>query len=330
MPYINSIRGNHRGQKRESYPEEIYNITGGDKVYKMGGYKIHMFTTVGEHTLNLNWNEKYAKAMNLQQPVTSITASYLVIAGGGGGGNFSSTNGNGGAGAGGYRTGSATVFGSPSGGSTVPVTVGSPGSPISPSSNSNGGNGGSSIIGSISTVGGGGGASYGANFAGSPGGSGGGPAGPGASAGQGTPGQGNPAPTSGWYYWSGNGGGGSGSGGGTSSPSGYAMDGGRGTSSSITGSAVSRGGGGGGGGNSSEPSGDGYDGGGKGYGTSPRYGYTTYPTSFNPSNQSWGSVNGIPNTGGGGGAGSYWSPNSGAVFASGAGGTGIVVISYPG
>ncbi len=41
-------------------------------------------------------------------------------------------------------------------------------------------------------------------------------------------------------------------------------------------------------------------------------------------------VNGIPNTGGGGGAGSYWSPNSGAVFASGAGGTGIVVISYPG
>jgi hypothetical protein len=329
MPYINSIRGNHRGQQKESYPEEIYNITGGDKVYKMGGYKIHMFTTVGDHEFNLGWNEKYSKAMGLQGKAFSITASYLVIAGGGSGGNFSSTNANGGGGAGGYRTGSATVFGNPAAGSTVPVTVGSGGTAISPGSNSRGNNGTDSIIGSITSTGGGGGGNYGQDYQGRTGGSGGGPGGP-SPASQGIAGQGNGAPSSGWYTWTGCGSGGAGTGGGTSSPSGYHSDGGRGTSSSISGSAIARAGGAGGGGNSSEPSGDGYDGGGKGYGSSPRYGYTSYPTSYNPSNNSWGANPGIPNTGGGGGAGSYWSPNSGVSFQSGTGGTGLVIISYPG
>lgn len=328
MPFISTIRANYNQDKvKEDIPfEKKFKITGGNVVYTAGGYRIHMFTDVGAHDFKVEYTPKYRAHLDTigMYPATTTAVlpavEYLVIAGGGSGGNSASTNGNGGGGAGGYQTGTLTNV------ATAAVSIGGGGSPVSPSSNARN-QGSPSVFGPITSIGGGGGGSYNGGLPGQPGGSGGGNGGnPNPSAGSGTPGQGNPGTTSGWYTWTGTGGGGAGSV--SSSNPGFFSDGGRGLSSSISGTAVTRAGGGGGGGNSSEQSGDGFDGGGKGYGTSPRYGYTTFPSAYNPSNNSTGQPPGMPNTGGGGGAGSYWSPNAG-WSGSGQGGSGLVIVRYP-
>jgi hypothetical protein len=311
MPFISSIRGNYRQGNVERYPAEKYEITGGDKVYTLGGYKIHMFTKTGISKLTVNYTKKYAEAMGLADASGGLVADYLVIAAGGSGGNFFSTNGNGGGGAGGYRAGSSPF-------TTTYVQVGTGGGPV-PSGGAFFANGAPSYIGPISSVGGGGGSMY--FGSGQPGGSGGGSAANGWGAGSGTPGQGNPGSFFA-YFWTGGGGGGSGA----AAPN---QQGGPGTSSSITGSAVGRAGGGGGGGNSSEPGGDGFDGGGRGHGSCPRWPYFLYSFYVEPGCNSWGIPFGRDNTGGGGGAGSYWAPNIGWFQGSGYGGSGVVILKYP-
>lgn len=313
MPFISSIRGNYRQGNVERFPAEKYEITGGDKVYTLGGYKIHMFTKVGDAKLTVNYTKKYAEAMGLAQAGAGLSAEYLVIAAGGSGGNSSGTNGNGGGGAGGYRAGGPAPF------SSTYVTVGGGNGPV-PSGGNFTNTGGPSVLGPITSNGGGGGASTQGFVTGQPGGSGGG-AGVYVGNGSGLPGQGNPG--SGFsYYWTGGGGGGSGS----AAPN---QQGGPGTSSSITGSATPRAGGGGGGGNSSEPGGDGFDGGGRGHGSCPRWGYSFYTFYIEPGCQGWGVPYGRDNTGGGGGAGSYWAPNISWFGGSGYGGPGVVIIKYP-
>ena len=106
-------------------------------------------------------------------------------------------------------------------------------------------------------------------------------------------------------------------------------------------------GGGGGSGNSSEHCGDGYHGGGRGFGTTTHYGHTTFINEVNTTTEGSGTLHAIMGTGGGGGAGSYWSNNSpnwhdndfntdgngeslphGIVNGSGHGASGIVIIRY--
>jgi hypothetical protein len=313
MPFISTIRSQSNVQQPEkAISESIYEITGGDKVYTAGGYTIHMFTTVGEHQLNVKVKEKYKDLMKnlVVVPASSGVVEYLVIGGGGSGGMGLSTNGNGGGGAGGYLTGSTPVSGN------IPVTVGGGGGPY-PYNGSTPGS--SSNFGPITgTYGGQGGYYYGA--AGGYGGSGGGAA-YGYSAGSSAPGQGNPgSPYT--YTWSGGGGGGS-------SQAGQNHQGGLGSSSSITGSSVARAGGGGGGGNSSEPGGDGASGGGRGHGSTPNWGYSYYTYSQDPRG-GWGVTHAYTaNSGSGGGAGSYWAPNIGWYQGGGYGASGLVVVRYP-
>lgn len=312
MPFISSIRGNYRQGNVERYPAEKYEITGGDQVYELGGYKIHMFTKTGISKLTVNYTKKYAEAMGLAESGAGLSAEYLVIASGGSGANGYSTNGNGGGGAGGYRAGGPAPF------TTTYVQVGAGGGPV-PSSSNYYANGTPSYVGPVSSTAGGGGGGY--YFgAGQPGGSGGGAA-TAYGAGTGTGGQGNPGSYF-QYYWTGGGGGGSGA----AAPN---QQGGSGTSSSITGSAKGRAGGGGGAGNSSEPGGDGFDGGGRGHGSCPRWGYSYYTFYTEPGCNSWGIPFGQDNTGGGGGAGSYWAPNIGWFQGSGYGGPGVVILKYP-
>ena len=325
MPFITTIRTNYNQDKiQDDIPfDKKYIITGGNTVYTVGGYRIHMFTEVGDHEFKVEYTKEYAEYLGLQTgAATAVGAEYLVIAGGASGGNSNSTNGNGGGGAGGYIAGNGVNVVS------GPVTVGDGGNPVAPNANARNPGGPSSAFG-VPATGGGGGGSYQGGLAqvALPGGSGGGSGGNPNTAGDGLAGQGNPGRVNGWFNWTGTGGGGASTAGGGGS--GFAADGGRGLNSSITGSPVTRAGGGGGGGNSSEPSGDGYDGGGKGYGSSPRYGYNVFPASFNPATNSYGRPTAVPNTGGGGGAGSYWSPNAAWPTGSGKGGTGLVVIRYP-
>ena len=316
MPFISSIRGNYRQGDVERFPAEKYEIIGGDKVYTLGGYKIHMFTKGGPAKLTVNYTKQYAEAMGLAEAGAGLVADYLVIASGGSGANGYSTNGNGGGGAGGYRAGTNTAF------STTYVQVGVGQGPV-PSSSNYYANGQPSYVGPITSIAGGAGGGYYVGN-GQPGGSGGGAA-TAYSLGYGTPGQGNNGSNY-QYYWSGGGGGGSGGTGGTNGPG---HQGGVGTASSITGSAVGRAGGGGGAGNSSEPGGDGFDGGGRGHGSCPRWGYSYYTYYTEPGSNAWGIPYGKDNTGGGGGAGSYWAPNIGWYGGSGYGGPGVVILRYP-
>ena len=100
------------------------------------------------------------------------------------------------------------------------------------------------------------------------------------------------------------------------------------TGVSITGSLVYYAGGGGGSGNSSERGGDAYDGGGRGFGTTSYYDYLTYPVGTSPLGGS-STLHALPNTGGGGGASSYWCNNTvWGTQGSGAGGSGIVIVRY--
>jgi hypothetical protein len=226
--------------------------------------------------------------------VTSV--DYLVVAGGGGGSNS-------GGGAGGMRTGTLTVV--PSTSYTVTVGAGGVGGNASPASN-----GSDSVFASITSTGGGGGVSAGNN--GQSGGSGGGG---GASStatttgGSGTSGQGNAGGTNGGFtvgpYPSG-GGGGAGAVGGNGVSTTQAGNGGAGLASSISGSSVTYAGGGGGAvfvsGNTPGTGGAGGGGAGSSTGTGTA---------------------GTPNTGGGGGGANQTGGQTG-----GAGGSGIVILSY--
>ncbi len=186
-------------------------------------------TTDGDYTVH-----KFLIA-NTGTDFTTDTAQdveYLVIGGGGGGGYYTG----GGGGAGGYRTGTLSV--TPD---DYTVTVGAAGAGGAPGAGSDGGD---SVFSSITSDGGGGGG--GGSGAGRDGGSGGGASfwadGGSSTAGQGYDG-GDGIDSSAWGARGAGGGGSSEAGedGGISSGG----DGGNGTSSSITGSAVTRAGGGG-------------------------------------------------------------------------------------
>jgi len=232
---------------------------------------------------------------------------YLCVAGGGGGGGASGSSGQGGGGgAGGLLTGMVPVVA----GTSYTVTVGAGGS--GSASSGIGGTGVSSVFGSISTLGGGGGGTYSAK-AGVSGGSGGGAGGDSASSGatsggSGTSGQGNAGgniPTGGVC----GGGGGAGTVGlnatGTYASAGIGGNGGAGIASSISGTVTTYAGGGGG--SSNNVAGTGGVGGGGAGGVTSAAGTA-----------------GTANTGGGGGG--HFNANTVA----GAGGSGIVVVRYPG
>ena len=279
-------------------------------------YKIHTFTANGTFTVT---SPGYVEV--------------LVVAGGGSGGNHNTTNANGGGGGGGviYKKNFAVTP------QAYPVTVGAGGVAIGFQVVSRGNNGGNSVFDTLTAIGGGGGGSTGVAGRAYNGGSGGGGAFYGSWAGGGAgiqrDGYGNDGGRS-YVSWSGGGGGGAGSVGNsvTIAPNdGPDGNGGRGLGVSITGSLVFYAGGGGGGGNSSERAGDGYDGGGRGFGTTTFYDYNTYPVGTNASTGGSSTPNALPNTGGGGGAGSYWSNNStgwAGSKGSGAGGSGIVIVRY--
>jgi len=256
------------------------------------------------------------------------SADYLIVAGGGGGNNSSGVGGGGG-GAGGFRTGSGTLELNTG---TYTMTIGaggvagiSPGVSVAtrgiPSSISSPG------ISSITSQGGGAGGGEANSFTPgtTPGGSGGGgthPSGPAIPRGFGlnpstpapviatfptyTPGitEGNNGADAG-DVWEGGGGGGAGG----AAPS---VTGGTGSTSSISGSPVTYGGGGGGGRNTWQGGGSAGTGGSGGGGPG---GNRTGPSSENPGTA------GTANRGGGGGGGGR---SIGA-----AGGSGIIIISYP-
>ncbi len=265
--------------------------TGGNTVADSGGYRIHTFTGSGTFTVT-----------------SGGSVEVLVIGGGGGGaGGSPSYDGNGGGGAGGFlETTIDVVAGSYS------VTVGNGGTGGAASAASPGGDGGNSIFSTLTAVGGGGGGSDSNTNNGRAGGSGGGASCAGTSGGTGG------SPTSGQGYAGGNAGagggpgGGAGGGGGASAAGGVGGQnmaggaGGAGKASLISGSSVVYAGGGGG---SSWTNGGGSGGTGGGGGGGSRTG-------------AYAGTAGTANRGGGGGGGT-------STFASGSGGSGIVIIRYP-
>ena len=302
-------------------PPEYVTATGGT-VTTSGNYKIHTFTGDGSFVVS--------NAGLVTPTGGSDTVDYLVLAGGGSGGY----NIGGGGGAGGYRESHSTCVSGPYTASplatptgvtvsatTYPITVGG-GAAGSGASDSPGNQGSNSVFSTITSTGGGGGGSRYLPGPGLPGGSGGGggvtdgcaPSFPtlapcGANKGSGnTPSVSPPQGNDGGGVPGGNpgsGGGGAGAagttaGGSTSGP------GGNGTTSSITGSPVTRAGGGGGGAHTGI--GQTVGTGGSGGGTA---GVGPGTSSSSPANSGGGS--------GGGG-------NSGGQ--SGAGGKGIVIIRY--
>jgi hypothetical protein len=250
--------------------------------------------------------------VTITNPVTSFLASYLVVAGGGSGGatNVGASSGGGGGGAGGALTGLTTF----TVGLTYYITVGAGGA----STNLLGNNGVNSQIVNFSTFsivaiggGGGGGSTNAATVNGQSGGSGGGGGninGANAPGGSGTSGQGYAGGTLSGYAapnYPGAGGGGAGAVGTTVTSATVGGNGGAGLSSSITGTSVTYAGGGGGSTYNGGTPGTGGSGGGGAGATGGTAGTA-----------------GTVNTGGGGGGaaqGSY----------SGAGGSGVVILSIP-
>jgi len=219
----------------------------------------------------------------------------LVVAGGGCGGNGNGTGYEaGGGGAGGVIYNSAYQI---TNAAAITVTIGAGGG--SKTVPGNGNNGSNSVFGSLTAIGGGGGSTGGG--AGQSGGSGGGGAHPLTLGGAGTPGQGFEGfrPTIGSR-----GGGGGGAGG----PGSFGV-GGNGVAYSISGTSIYYGGGGGG--TLYSPNNGGLGGGGNG------------STSFRSS----ATDTGDPNTGGGGGGGYS---DTDTIASGGAGGSGIVIVRYPG
>ena len=242
-------------------------------------------------------------------PLTSLTADYLVVAGGGGAGGAQATDvGSGGGGAGGLR---CTIGATGGGGSlesalsltaqAYTVTVGAGGA--GGTNTDYGTNGSNSVFSTITSTGGGGGARFGAN--GSSGGSGGGGGSNSSSGGAGTANQGF-AGASGLTGGAKTGGGGGGAGvAGTAGASGG--HGGNGVTTSISGTSTTYAGGGGGGAGASGNGGTGGTGGGA-----------------NGSNYSGNGNSATANTGGGGGGASA----PGSARTGGTGGSGIVIVRY--
>ena len=299
LVYVDDIEGwkNTMDSTSNVTGRSFISATGGT-VTCSGNCKIHTFTGPGTFCVSA-----------ISTVSTENQVSFLVIGGGGGGGTYRG----GGGGAGGFREfkGPHQCYSvSPLNGATpvsitatgFPITVGAGGGATS--------NGNTSIFSTITSAAGG----KGNHGAGGPGGSGGGASSgntggtgntPVVSPPQGT--GGGPSPTPGSPKW------GAGAGGGAIQPGDAGTtsgggNGGNGTSTSITGSPVTRAGGGGGGGIFSAPSTSGGSGGG---GPSP---------SNNPG------VAGTVNTGSGGGGANNTNDPSGEV--GGAGGSGIVVIRY--
>lgn len=272
--------------------------SGGDIIQNDGTYWIHTFLSSGTFT-----------------PAKALNCDYLVVGGGGGG-----TSQGGGGGAGGFRTsiGGSTL-------STVAqayaITVGSGGAADSGVTGS-GVNGTASVFSTISSAGGGGGTTTTTGLSGGSGGGGGyapnaGGAGntPSTSPSQGNNG-GSGAANSGSLIFIGGGGGGAGATGGAGNASTKVTGaGGNGSASSITGTSVTYAGGGSGGASAGGAYGTGYS-----VGTAGTGGGGTGSVSTAAA------TSGTANTGGGGGGGSYV-PSS--FYASGNGGSGVVIIRYP-
>ena len=268
----------------------------GGTITTSGNYRIHSFTSSGTFV----------------NTVASLGVEYLIIAGGGAGGSAGSSVAGGGGGAGGYRS---NVSGQSSGGgnsaessmslsaTSYTVTVGGGASATPGTGDQGGARGSNSTFNSITSTGGGGGGGNGVDSGESSGGSGGGGKESNGSGGSGTSGQGYDGGDGSESNNAGGGGGGAGEEGNTD---GF-PHGGDGVSSNITGSSVTRGGGG----SSGNTSG--------GYGAvGGTGGGGTASMAHNSPAQ-----NGTANTGGGGG-GAYGI----SVGASGAGGSGIVIIRY--
>jgi hypothetical protein len=253
----------------------------------------------------------------------NLSVSYLAVAGGGAGGrdNYASGLGGGG-GAGGMTTGTFTA----TQGTTYTINVGAGGTAIctggagpngTPSSISGSG------LSTITAIGGGGGGG-GTPIAVGSGGSGGGQT-INTSVGAGTPGQGNPGGT--FQNYGGGGGGGAGAAGTPASPYpgrpyGQAGPGGIGSQSSISGTATYYAGGGGGAVYNTDQGGSGIGTtGGTGGGGGGGIYYYQVPGARH-------GINGTANTGGGGGGGA--NGDGGQFRLSGAGGPGVVVLSYAG
>jgi hypothetical protein len=241
-------------------------------------------------------------------PTQSITADYLVVAGGGGAGGGQATDvGSGGGGAGGLRS---TVGATGGGGSletalsltaqAYTVTVGAGGA--GGYDTSYGTDGSNSVFSTITSTGGGGGARFGA--AGNTGGSGGGGGtSGGTSSGTANQGFGGGAGQTGGAR-TGGGGGGAGVAGTNGASGGH---GGNGVTTSISGTSTVYAGGGGGGAGQSGNGGTGGTGGGA-----------------NGSNYSGNGNSATANTGGGGGGASA----PGSARTGGTGGSGIVIVRY--
>lgn len=325
-------------------PEFVPTIaTGGevsDVVDKDGYWRIHKFKTPG--TTNFNVTQ-----------VGSHGVEFLVVAGGGSGGNGATTNANGGGGGGGVVHCPSYQITSTG---NITVTVGNGGARIPYRQDNNGNEGQDSYFGTFRARGGGGGGGRGSGGSrnSTPGGSGGGGAEYNNQQGNNqtqpliTSGSAN-GPTIGasgfgnrggkrWQRWTGAGGGGAGTFGMDGNYQSYPIrsgDGGLGYYSTIEGEPKYYAGGGGGGANSSERSGDGWHGGGRGFGRSTYHDWNTYSGqdtggSVDPRTLGNISLDGIPNTGGGGGAGTYWENNATnwRYRGSGSGGRGIVVVRY--
>jgi hypothetical protein len=253
---------------------------GGGIVTESGGNTIHTFQTSG--TLS---------------PLSSLTASYLIVAGGAG------TCGRGGAGAGGLLSGSSLTIDT---NSIYLVTVGAGGTGTAGGSTASavGGNSAFSMV-TTTAVGGGSGGTT-ANTNGASGGSGGGGTVGTGTGGAGTAGQGNAGGNGGAFSGNFTSGGGGGAGAaGQAGQVGAGGAGGVGVSSSISGTATFYAGGGGGHADTSASGVGGNGGGGAG--------------ALGDAN----GTNGTANTGGGAGG-----SNPTTKFAQ--GGSGVVIISYPG
>lgn len=237
------------------------------------------------------------------------TVKALVVAGGGGGGATAG----GGGGAGGYQydathTVSVQVYS---------VTVGAGGVGGGGGTQDNGIQGGNSVFDTIIATGGGYGGGSNASGNGGNGGSGGGAGNNNSTGGMGSQGSnGGDSCTNGGV---GGGGGGATTAGTNGSSVGCGpgvytgVAGGAGTANSISGASVTYAGGGGSGANATTGSASGGAGGLGGGGSGGNY------------NDSSPAVAGTANTGGGGGSGGY----NGSFFAGAAGGSGVVIISYP-
>ena len=272
---------------------------GGGNVTTDGTNTIHTFTTSG--TLS---------------PLSSLTASALVVAGGGGGaGATTNATAGCGAGAGGLLTSSSLIIDT---NSNYVVTVGAGGAGGASGGANNGVQGSGSSFLSLTTAGGGYGAASG--NAGAAGGSGGSGGSGGGTAANTTGGAGNTPSTSPSQGNNGGistqtsdyggamaGGGGAGAVGGNGASQ-TGGNGGVGVANSINGTSTYYAGGGGGAGNTTKGTGGNGGGGNGGQG-----GATT-------------ATSGTANTGGGGGG----SSGNGGAGAGGSGGSGVVIIAYPG